>query len=85
MLELNKFVSTHESEIEITQLLQTKANRHAAITAQAFKSQGVVRETKPLSEYAEFILNNGTYDEMTEFVKGISSTFRLKDRKIVLM
>ena len=84
ILQLNEFVKANEDDIKVTPLLQSKAARHAAITAQAYKAQGVNREAKALSEYAEFILNNGTYDEMTEFVKGIDGTFKLKDRKILI-
>ncbi len=84
IIELIQFIKDNEDEIKTAELLQVKARRHATVITQALQAQGVDKKIKPISQYAEFILNNGTYNEMTEFVNGINSTFRIQNRMIII-
>ena len=81
--QLIEFIRKNEDNIKTSSQLARKAKRHWAVMAQTLQAQGIDYEGKPLSEYANFILNNGTYDEMDEFVNGISSQFRIQNRNII--
>lgn len=85
IVEMIDFIKANEDSIEISAILETKARRHAAVMSQALKTKGINYKVKPLSEYAEFILNNGTYEEMGEFVDGIQTTLQIKNRKLILI
>lgn len=82
--QLIAFISKNEGKFEVTPTLTAQSQRHAAIVRSTLESQNIKLAVKPLYEYAKFILQNGTYTEMAELVKGIKGQFQIKSRQIVL-
>ncbi len=78
--QLIDFIKENEDTIDITAELQHKAERYKHITESVLKSHGINANIKPLSEYATFILENGSYSEQVSLIKGINSQFVIRNR-----
>lgn len=78
-----EFIKEHEENIKISNELKRKAERHKSVVENALKLHSMTDiEVKPLSEYATYILNYGSYSEQLALVEGIGSRFVIRDRQL---
>ena len=82
-LQLTEFIKEHEEAIKISNELKRKTERHKSVVENALKLHSMTDiEVKPLSEYATYILNYGSYSEQIALVEGINSQFVIRDRQL---
>lgn len=80
---MTKFIKEHEEAIKISNELKRKTERHKSVVENALKLHSMTDiEVKPLSEYATYILNYGSYSEQIALVEGINSQFVIRDRQL---
>lgn len=66
-------------------LLARKMVRHAEIVEHSLNMRGIDHdEINPLTEYARYVLTNGTYAEQGKLVEGIKSRFVIRNRALEL-
>lgn len=83
--QLIEFIKQHEDTIKITNELERKTERHKSIVENALRLHGVANvNIKPLSEYATYTLNYGSYNEQAALIKGINSQFVIRNRRLEL-
>lgn len=82
--KLLEYIRNHAAEITVSHDLERRSSRHFEIATHHLKKNGIpTNELHPLSEYAEFILEQGTYLEQGELVLGIQITLAIKDRELM--
>ena len=82
-VQLAEFIKQHEDSISISAELKRKAERHKNVVENALKLHSMTEvEIKPLSEYATFILDCGSYSEQIALVGGIESQFVIRSKQL---
>lgn len=82
--KLLAYIREHANEIVTDQELERRAARHFEIASHHLKRHGIPTESlHPLSEYAGFILQQGTYTEQGELVQGLQITLAIKNRDLI--
>lgn len=80
---MSEFIKEHEGIIEISNELKRKSERHKSVVENALKLHSMTdTKVKPLSEYATYILNYGSYSEQIALVEGIKSQFVIRNRQL---
>jgi len=83
IVQLIEFIKKNEDKIKISPELKRKSERHNHIVKNVLKLHSIINiDIKPLSEYATFILNNGSYSEQIALVEEIDSQFAIRDRRL---
>lgn len=81
--QLILFISDNAKDIEVTSDINRKMTRHASIVSTSLEERKVnLSNIEPLTEYARFILNHGTYGEQTQLIEGINSRFVIRNQAI---
>lgn len=83
--KLIPFLEANHEELEISDRLKSKVERHASIAKSLLNYYKV--ETKlsdPFTEYSRYILTSGTESEKTAFAEGITTKILIRDSELVL-
>jgi hypothetical protein len=81
--QLIEFIEKNTKTIKINSELLRAISRHQSIVQYSFDSRGIKDQNiDPLTEYAKYILTNGSYDEQIKLIKNIESVFVIRDRKL---
>lgn len=79
------FIGDNCDTIKVTDELAHKMVRHAEIVEHSLDIRGVDHEEiNPLTEYARYVLTNGTYAEQGKLIEGIKSRFVIRNRSLEL-
>ena len=85
IIQLIEFVKINEDEIKISSELKRKSERHKSVVENALKLHSMSDvEVKPLSEYATYILNYGTYSEQMALIEHIDSQFVIRNKQLAI-
>lgn len=83
--QLISFIGDNCDTIEVTDELARRMVRHSDIVEHSLDIRGIDHEEiNPLTEYARYILTNGTYAEQGKLVEGIKSRFVIRNRSLEL-
>lgn len=83
--QLISFIGDNYETIKVTDELARKMVRHAEIVEHSLNMRGIDHdEINPLTEYARYVLTNGTYAEQGKLVEGIKSRFVIRNRSLEL-
>jgi DNA invertase Pin-like site-specific DNA recombinase len=83
--QLISFIGDNCDTIKVTDELARKMVRHSEIVEHSLDIRGVDHdEINPLTEYARYVLTNGTYAEQGKLVEGIRSRFVIRNRSLEL-
>lgn len=83
--QLISFIGDNCDSIKVTDELARKMVRHAEIVEHSLDIRCVNHEEiNPLTEYARYVLTNGTYAEQGKLVEGIKSRFVIRNRSLEL-
>lgn len=80
---LQEFIEANHKKVNITDKLQSKLEKHYAVTKSLFSHYAIERElSKPLVEYARYVLCHGTQSEKSALAKGIKSPLIIRNEQI---
>lgn len=80
---LSKFIEINYSRITVTDKLQAKIEKHQAVTNSLLSHYKLeVKTSPPLVEYARYVLDQGSLNEMFGLAEGITTKLSLKDKKL---
>lgn len=84
--QLVNYIASNSDSIKVTDEIARKAVKHSEVVEEALYKRGIhFDEIEPLTEYSEYILNHGTYNERTKLIEGIKTTFALKNRQLTIL
>lgn len=83
---LEPLIEKEVKKIQVSAKLQTKIDKHYSITQRILEQYGVATPpSKPLVEYARYILKSGSEAEKTAFANGIVSKVSVKDGSLTVV
>jgi site-specific DNA recombinase len=83
---LQSFIEANHKEIDVSNKLQAKIEKHYGTTKTLFEHYKVDAELEsPFIEYSRYVLNNGTHIEKTALANGISSKLAIQYGKLSIL
>lgn len=77
------YIKDHSADIKVANAIKSKSARHCEQMLYHLRKHGIdTSKLDPFSEYAEYILNKGSYIEKGELVAGIETDFVLRNKEI---
>jgi hypothetical protein len=83
--QLVNYIADNSETIKVSDEIARKAVRHSEVVEEALNKRGLqFDEIDPITEYSEYVLNHGSYNEQARLIEGIQTTFAIKDRQITI-